>query len=74
MKAIDDFFKANPSAPGLIKVGDCLYRAGSVGAARSHAKRFGLEVEEVPNPSVPGPDDAGEAKPARARKAKTKKA
>ncbi len=44
------FFKKNPLAPVCYVVGDQVFNAGSLGAARDHAATTDQEVEEAVNP------------------------
>lgn len=56
-----EFFKNNPMAPSVLKVGEQLFLSSHAGAARDHAKRHGSKVEEVVNPNFSGgPDSTGE--------------
>lgn len=63
---VDDFFKRYPNAPGVVKVGTDLYLVHRIGAARDHARRHGLEVEEIPNPALVEEAEAAKAEEAKA--------
>lgn len=49
---VAEFFEQYPNAPSVLKAGDCLYLAHQSGAASDHARRFGVEVEEIKNPNL----------------------
>lgn len=53
-----EFFNIHPNAPGVLKVGTQLFLITSRGAAVDHARRHGLQVEEIRNNG--GPDDTGD--------------
>lgn len=57
---VEYFFSQYPNAPGVIQVGTDLYLLHRRGAAADHARRHGLELEEISNPALVGPDDTGD--------------
>lgn len=49
---VEGFFKSNPRAPKVYRVGTDLFLASSIGAAEYQSKLQGVELEEIFNPNI----------------------
>lgn len=49
---LKEFFKNNPEAPGVWKVGEQLFLQSRKANAIQHGKRFGLKADWVDNPNT----------------------
>ncbi len=49
---ISDFFKSNPNAETVLRVGECLFLTSHRGAADEYGSRNSLAVQEIVNPKM----------------------